>query len=510
MSRIRVVMNSLSGVGLFLTDAIVSLIMTPIIVLSLGNRDYGLWELMLGIVGYLGILDIGMGPAVMRDVAHAEARSDTSQLNRVFNTGVAALGFAGLVGGLLVAALSVWGDRIVGVRSADVPYISLLFLLFALHLVVGFLMTAVTAFMMGLQQHRLINSVRIVMSILQALLVYKVLRSGVEPALIYMSMVVLGINSLQALGFAAWVLRRSPARLNSKDIRIDTARYLLTFGMKSTLLMASGALLKRAALFVIAHVVSVAAVVYFVIPNRLAEYAQSLGLAVGFPLTPYFAALDGQGGVDATREAWFPVTRALQLVTLGVPVGVAWMGEPFLNRWMGAEYAQNGHVVLYMLCGALLVQGAACNANRVLMSMGRHGRIALLSAILSPVAVGLSVVLGKQWGIIGVAAAIVIYGSLQACGELYFACKELRIAVSEHLRRTVATYIVPLLLCSGSFLALRHWSVPDTYDRILAHAAVGAATYLVSVFLFALHRRERQAMIAWLYTRFSAAEPKTP
>jgi len=79
VSRIRVVLNSLSGVGLFLTDAIVSLIMTPIIVLSLGNRDYGLWELMLSIVGYLGILDIGMGPAVMRDVAHAEARSDTSQ-----------------------------------------------------------------------------------------------------------------------------------------------------------------------------------------------------------------------------------------------------------------------------------------------------------------------------------------------------------------------------------------------------------------------------------------------
>lgn len=503
VNKIKLAWNSLSGVGLFFTDAVISLVMTPIVVTALGRRDYGLWELMLSVVGYLGILDIGMSPAVMQQVAHAEAKEDQQQLNRVFNTGMAALCGAGVIGAAIIGVLSLWGDAILGLKPAELPYIGLLFGLFAVHLVVGFVMSAVTAFMMGLQYHRLINAVRVVTTLVQALLIYSVLMSEREPALVYMSLVVLSVNAVQTVLFMFWILRRSSIRIGVTFVSLQTARELLTFGLKSTLLMASATLLRRAALFVIAHVVSVAAVAYFVIPSRLAEYAQRLSLAMGFPLTPYFTALAGRGGIEAARAAWFPVTRALQFVALGMPVAVAWLGDPFLGRWMGSEYADNGRGVLYFLCGALLIQGVACNASRVLMSMGKHGRIALLSAALSPVAIVFSIYSGRRWGIVGIAGVLAGYSAIQAIGELYFACRELQILVWDHLCRTAARYVLPLSICAGTFFLLRQAEVPETYSEILLQGTVAGVIYLAASFLFALDRNERYVMIAWLRERLS-------
>jgi O-antigen/teichoic acid export membrane protein len=502
VSRLKLAWNSLSGASLFFTDASVSLVMTPIIVAQLGRRDYGLWELMLSVVGYLGILDLGMGPAVIRHVAHAQAKENPEELTRVFNTGIVALCGAGVLGAAIIGILALWGSSILGLRPNEVPYLGILFGLFAVHLVLGFFLSSVVAFVMGLQYHRLINTVRMCTTVLQAFLVYTVLTSGREPALIYMSLAVLSINTLQATLFITWILRRSPVRLDFSVVSLQTARELLTFGLKSTLLMAAATLVKRAALFVTAHVVGVAAIAYFVIPNRLAEYAQALGLALGFPLTPYFTSLaSGSGGIESARAAWLPITRALQLVALGMPVAVMWLGEAFLRRWMGAEYADHGRVVLYVLCSALMVQGVACNANRLLMSLGKHGRVALLAAVLAPVAVIASIFLGRQWGIVGIAAAVAGYAALQAVGELYFACRELQMPIASHLRGTAARYLLPLSICSLAFFLMRRIEVPSTYLAILSQGIAAGVLYLAAAFVFALQPDERRSIIAWVGQR---------
>jgi O-antigen/teichoic acid export membrane protein len=501
MSKLKLAWNSLSGAGMFFTDASVSLIMTPIIVRELGRRDYGLWELMLSVVGYLGILDLGMAPAVIRHVAHAESKGDAQLLNRVFNTGIVALCGAGIIGASVIAILAIWGDSILGLSPGEVPFVGLLFGLFAAHLVLGFFLSSIVAFVMGLQYHRLINGVRMCTTLIQAFCIYQVLNSGGEPALIYMSITVLGINTLQSVIFFTWILRTTPVKLDMSSVSLQTARELITFGLKSTLLMAAGSLVKRATLFVTAHVVGVAAIAYFVIPNRLAEYAQALSLALGFPLTPYFTSLTSTGGIASAREAWLPITRALQLVALGMPVAVMWLGVPFLHRWMGAEYAENGRVVLYILCTALLFQGVACNGNRLLMSMGKHGRVATMAAVLAPVAVVASVYLGRLWGIVGIATAVASYIAVQAMGELYFACRELQLPIRVHLRGTVGRYLLPIALCCLAFWLMRRIEVPASYPAILVQGAVAGLVYLIAAFFFALESHERRSMIAWVARR---------
>lgn len=53
-----------------------SLIFTPILIALLGQKEYGLYSLMIVIVGYLSILDLGLGNAIIRYIARNRAAAD--------------------------------------------------------------------------------------------------------------------------------------------------------------------------------------------------------------------------------------------------------------------------------------------------------------------------------------------------------------------------------------------------------------------------------------------------
>src|SRR5690625_5879003 len=65
----------LSYISLFVTN-ISNLILTPFIIKSLGNSQYGLYMLIGAFVGYIAVLDFGLGNTVVRFVAKYRAEND--------------------------------------------------------------------------------------------------------------------------------------------------------------------------------------------------------------------------------------------------------------------------------------------------------------------------------------------------------------------------------------------------------------------------------------------------
>ena len=60
---------------------LISILMTPFMVLRLGDDGYGIVALISGLVGYSGILYFGLGAAVVKFVAEHHAREDYDELN---------------------------------------------------------------------------------------------------------------------------------------------------------------------------------------------------------------------------------------------------------------------------------------------------------------------------------------------------------------------------------------------------------------------------------------------
>ena len=78
--------------------AIVSgLVVTPVIVHSLGTSTFGLWSFIGSVTIYLSVLDFGVGPSIVRFGAEARGRRATGDLNAIASTGLAVYAAIGLL-----------------------------------------------------------------------------------------------------------------------------------------------------------------------------------------------------------------------------------------------------------------------------------------------------------------------------------------------------------------------------------------------------------------------------
>jgi len=95
------VRNVLSNWTALLFRALISFILTPFMIHSLGDFHYGLWILVMSVLDYCGILDLGIRPTLHRFVARLRGANQRQALNETIGSALA----VSSVVGILVAAL---------------------------------------------------------------------------------------------------------------------------------------------------------------------------------------------------------------------------------------------------------------------------------------------------------------------------------------------------------------------------------------------------------------------
>jgi O-antigen/teichoic acid export membrane protein len=182
-----------------------------------------------------------------------------------------------------------------------------------------------------------------------------------------------------------------------------------------------------------------------------------------------------------------------------------WLGVPFLALWMGAEYAEKGRGTLLALCVASLFACLAPNGNRVLISLGRHGRLATLSAVFSVLALALSMPLTHALGITGAALALATFMIAQATAEMILSTRALEIRIGEHLRTTVLRYAMPIAACSATFWLTHRYMPAGSYLDLALQGLVAGSVWAASGIAFGFTAEDRGAVLAWYRSRRQVA-----
>lgn len=103
-----VVLNYLNMV----IGALIPLLYTPIMLRLLGQDEYGLYKLSSSVTGYLGLLSMGIGSAILRNLIKARTEGGHAEEQRVFSLFLIIYKciafFILLVGAILVLNLDVW------------------------------------------------------------------------------------------------------------------------------------------------------------------------------------------------------------------------------------------------------------------------------------------------------------------------------------------------------------------------------------------------------------------
>ena len=115
----RLIRNALANYAGQIATIVVALLLTPVLLQSLGPSMYGVWVLVVSIQGLGGLLDLGIAASVVKFVAQHEALGEADQRNRVVSTTFFLHLGIGSVTGLALALFALVGLPSLNLRPAE-------------------------------------------------------------------------------------------------------------------------------------------------------------------------------------------------------------------------------------------------------------------------------------------------------------------------------------------------------------------------------------------------------
>lgn len=398
----RAVKNVLANWAAFVVGTAITFVLSPFIVHHLGDTRFGLWGLIASVVGYLGLLDLGIRVAVTRFVAFHEARGDRQALTRVVST---AMGLF-VAGGLLASVL--------GVALAFV-------LPGAMHIPAEYSREAATAFAIGgvtvgialvggvyggviagLQRLTLLNAIDLGSELVRAASVFIVLKSGGN--LVHLALIQLGVVTARTLMYriASWRLE-SWLKFERAAFDRGTLREIFRFSTYTMILHVSAIFIFSSDAVVIAAIMPVAQVTFFVIAGNLTQAVFRVLGGVSQALYPLVSARQALDGTLATAGILKTSMRLGALAILPIVLTLLVRGPTFIGLWMGPSYAPISGHLLQILCVGLCFFTSYHVLTQTMMGLNLHKAFVPPYVGEAIVNVALSIGLGLAWGVAGIA-----------------------------------------------------------------------------------------------------------
>jgi O-antigen/teichoic acid export membrane protein len=487
--------NALSNWAAFLYVAGVSFFLSPFIVNHLGATAYGVWSLLVALVGYLGLLDFGVRGAVTRYIAQHHAVRDTKSASAIGSGALVLFGCAGAIAIALAAALAFYSPVLFNIPP-ELAGTAKTVLMIGGFTVASTLVGAVFGgIVTGLERFDVSSGIEILITTVRTIGVIVALEDGHGlPALAYVHLA----TSL-AYGLLAWIAVRRlypEFRMNFRQPLRQPIRTILSFSAFLSIIHVLGMLIYYANAVVIAVVLPISAVAIYAIAANLCDYASKVSGALSKMITPRVSALKSIGSTDVGHA----VLSTARLATLAsTPIAMTFLvrGESFIGLWMGPEFGPSSGAVLQVLSFIVWLGGARAVASSAIIGANRHRLLIPALAGEAVVNLGLSIFLAHTVGVVGVAVGSLIPGVIVA---LLFIPAYLKIATGvprltyyhrAWLRPTVAC--MPFLLAT---LAFEHYLPARTLLMFFLQVMLITPLVPLSALFLCATKTERQNVLA--------------
>lgn len=391
----------------FVITAAVAFFLSPYIVRHLGNVAYGVWVLVNAAVSYLALLDLGMRGTVVRFVATNASRGQHDEASRAVS---AAMWFRLIVAGLILVASGVFAAIVSKVFKIPPEMISAAhwaILISGTNLAISLTFSVFSGVLNGLHRFDMISGVTMVQSLLSALGLYFVIRSGrgiVAMALVQLLMTIGGSLTLLRFARQTYPELKISVQLPSRGI----VKELWAYSFALFAIAISGRVIYYTDNLVIGAFLPVSAVTFYAIGGNLVEYLREILSSLAVTFLPAASNLDAPEHRDQLQRLAIQGTRAVLLVALPIEAALYFRGATFIRLWMGPEYGvPSGHVLRVLLLAWFFIAGNFCNGN-IVYGLAKHKIVAVWTAVEAVANLSLSIFLVRRIGSIGVAWGTVV------------------------------------------------------------------------------------------------------
>jgi O-antigen/teichoic acid export membrane protein len=400
------VANSLFDMVGFLYPLLLTIVLTPVILHYIGTEAYGLFALATVLVSFLGLIDFGMAPVVLRFLSASLATSDYAEARAVVGTGIAFFSAVGIVGAAAAWACGVFLIPEVISLSSELADDTAFVMSIA---GVGFLFSMLThpvgAISGALQRYDVVAIARLISTTAGA---------GASVIVLSLGHGLRGLIVVTALQPAVTLIFLARGRRLLRAVRLRPTwhpallRRMLSFSGYSFVSNLAGSLLFQVDKLVLGALTNASVVTYYVVPANLAQRLHTgVTRLVGISL-PVSTDLHARGEKEALQRFYLRATRVVALMTVSFSIPALIFAREILLEWVGPEFAATSFETLRILILTYFALSLASLPYYITLGFGRPQVSAGFNVVTALINVVLIVILIPPYGIIGAAVAYLV------------------------------------------------------------------------------------------------------
>ena len=466
---------------MLVAEVAVAFLLTPFIVSRLGLAAYGVWGVLNSVIGYLGLVDLGIRGSIGRFVNYHLGRNEPREVNEVIVTSLAFLSAMALLAFLVSFVVAAFFGTLFPKTPAELlDDASLVLPLMALGLWFAFSSAIFRTVVAAFDRFDLINLVGLVFLILRTAATVAVLWAGWGlKGLVLVNVV---NNALGTWALLA-VARRLFATLQLRRALVSRTRFreIWKFGVVSFGSRTASTLAVQTAPIVAMTFIGPKAVGVYGIAQMLIQNCQRVVEQLGVTIYPTIMKLGGTGERAAMRAAFEWYSRAVLLVGGLLYFGVIVFGAPFIDLWLGPELAAAPPLAAILACSELATVFTS-TATLTLFSLGRL-RVQFTIAVLHALSIVLLSVLltgPLGFGLTGLAVGVLL-PSIAFAGFAYprAAARAIDLPLRPFYLRASARLLLVAALALAVFAGAARVVGVESWPRLLTAIAASTLVYLL-------------------------------
>lgn len=507
MSKANSITKSiLSNVGGYVISVLVAFIIAPITIRSLGDTRYGAWVLVSELIGYYGLLDLGIRGAVTYHISKYSANNQYEDVKKTLSSAfwlLTALGMLALLAGVILTICFPYFFRVDGLNLNEVK---LALLIMSGLIACSLPMNAFGGALIGKERFDISSGVEVANRILTALMVYFTLKAG--GGLVALAFVQV-VGRFISWGVTLYACRKVLGGLFVKPewFSIERVRELAGYGSRNAVGQLALLIIYRMDLTIVGMFAGVGSVTFYSIAGTLVSYAWTLCSSITYSFTPRFTRL--QSGEDGKKlnELFFFGMRATGMVVTGLTAGILVFGKDFIRLWLGSSYV-SGHwtsrsdIIMAILILANLPRMLQSISWQRLYAMARVRFLMWLNLSEAAANLVLSVLLTLKYGPVG--AALGTFFPLMISHVVVmpiYTSRTFNIPFLELLRKGFAKPLITGLLMICINLLCVKIAPPHTWLLFCCDTLIAALLGFVLCLFIGLSGQERKDLLIRLQNR---------
>jgi O-antigen/teichoic acid export membrane protein len=491
--RPRLAVSATSNWAALAVNVLVGLLLTPYLISKLGKAGFGTWSLVWSLIGYYGLLRMGVGSGIMRYLPFYEGRGDHKAASETVSTGLAIYFFVGVV--IFISAFLLSWPIADFYKGGAI--LATLICLTGLSAALDCPRMIFDAGLRAQEKWVAANSVTVAASMFHG---------GGLAAILYLGygLVQMGYVVLAETGIFLVIITLifisvcKKIHLKPSMVKFVRSRELVSFGFFTTVVTLGYSLSLQTHRLIIGKIVSLEAVGVYAVAAVLIERVRQFVWAPLQVSWPRFALLDGQGNRKELTQLFIRLTRYSTFLASGVVLLVLVSGPPFIELWVGKGF-EAAQMVLLVLGVSCLIESSLLITTSLLGSTGHQKTQAVFAAVEGALGVVLSILMAQTMGLQGVVigysiSVILIRGLI--CP--WYVCRLLGIDVIKYYidclaRPWLITGLLAILVHLSGLLAYTNSWVP-----LIVLTAVAACAFIALAWIIAMNQQEKSEVLGFI------------